>query len=275
MQLTTTVLSIFLCQTCNVIVQGASPFSQVQQPLAFQSFFQRPKGQSAPVNRGAIDLENQLLSALENQGAEDRLSNSDQISSLVTQLEESGQSIPRPAIAPEVYGRWRLMQTTNADTASPIQRKAVDTSKFPIYQDIVVDEDKLIVSQVVKFSDANELKVDALASTADYPLEELSDRTGTGKIMGLNILGVSLIGEEAKPDPNNPDSRINFVFDEGNFEFGEFKVPYPVPFRFPLFRDAVKGWIDITYLSNRVRISRGNKGTTFVLVKEAVETSTD
>mmetsp|Transcript_15384 Transcript_15384/g.21438 ORF Transcript_15384/g.21438 Transcript_15384/m.21438 type:complete len:271 (+) Transcript_15384:124-936(+) len=269
MKLTTVVLSIFLCQTCNV--QGASTFSQSQQTVAFQSFFQRPKGQSAPVNRGAIDLENKLLSALENQGADDRLSNSDQISSLVTQLEQSGQSIPRPAIAPEVYGRWRLMQTTNADTASPIQRKAVDTSKFPIYQDIVVDEEKLIVSQVVKFSDANELKVDALASTADYPLEELSERTGTGKIIGLNILGVSLIGEEAKPDPNKPDSRINFVFDEGNFEFGEFKVPYPVPFRLPLFRDAVKGWIDITYLSNRIRISRGNKGTTFVLVKEEAE----
>jgi hypothetical protein len=30
----------------------------------------------------------------------------------------------------------------------------------------------------------------------------------------------------------------------------------------------VKGWIDVTYLSERVRISRGNKGTTFILKKE-------
>jgi hypothetical protein len=41
-----------------------------------------------------------------------------------------------------------------------------------------------------------------------------------------------------------------------------------VPFRSPLFRDWVKGWIDITFLSDRLRISRGNKGTTFVLAKE-------
>mmetsp|Transcript_23423 Transcript_23423/g.32837 ORF Transcript_23423/g.32837 Transcript_23423/m.32837 type:complete len:270 (-) Transcript_23423:30-839(-) len=264
----TSILTIVLLQTCGVVVQASK-----SPPLAFQSFFQRPKSQKSTQTTGAIDLENQLLEALDNQ---DRLSNSDQIASLVTQLEECGQGLPQPAIAPEVYGRWRLMQTTNADTASPIQRKAVDTSKFPIYQDITVNEEtqNLIVSQVVKFSDTNELKVDALASTSSYPLEELSEREGTGKIMGLNILGVSLVGEEAKPDPTRPDSRINFVFDEGNFDFGGLKVPYPVPFRLPLFRDAVKGWIDITYLSNRIRISRGNKGTTFVLVKEDEQATT-
>jgi len=166
------------------------------------------------------------------------------------------------------------MHTTNADTSSPIQRKAVEATKFQIYQDIelvpspVDGKDRLVVSQVVKFGPKNELKVDALASTSANPLEELTERQSTGKILGINVLGVSLVGEDAQPDPNNPDSRIDFVFDEGNFDFDGFKVPYPVPFRLPLFRDWVKGWIDITYLSERVRISRGNKGTTFVLVKE-------
>ena len=217
---------------------------------------------------GALDLEDKLLVAISQQG---RLSNSNEISFLVAQLESSGKGLKSPAISPQVYGRWRLVHTSNADTASPIQRKAVDTSKFPIYQDVVLnDAGQLVISQVVKFSDKAELKVDALASTSAYPLPELTERQGTGKILGLNILGVSLVGEEAKEDPSRPDSRIDFVFDEGNFTFGEnIKIPYPVPFRSPLFRDAVKGWIDITYLSQRVRISRGNKGTTFVLVKNA------
>lgn len=215
---------------------------------------------------GAKELENQLLTAIAEQ---DRLSTSDEIDAIVTQLEASSQSLKRPAVAPQVYGRWRLMHTTNAATASPIQRKAVDASKYAIYQDIVLNDDnQLVVSQVVKFSDTAELTVDALASTSAYPLEELTERKSTGKVMGLNVLGVSLVGEEADPDPNRPDSRVDFVFDEGNFEFGDLKVPYPVPFRLPLFRDWIKGWIDITYLSDRVRISRGNKGTTFVLVKE-------
>ena len=217
----------------------------------------------------ALELENKLLSLIEANG-DKRLDNSVEIASLVTQLENT-PSISRPAIAPEIYGRWRLLQTTNADTASPIQRKAVDTTKFDIFQDIVFAEDddsKLLVRQIVKFSEKNELCVDALASTPAYPLPELTDREGTGKILGLNILGVSLVGEEAAEDESRPDSRISFVFDEGKFDFGGFKVPYPVPFRNPLFRDAVKGWIDVTYLSERVRISRGNKGTTFILKKE-------
>lgn len=217
-------------------------------------------------NGGAKALEDQLLAAIDNQGS--RLANSDEIAALVTAL-ESKPSIDEPAISESVYGRWRLMYTTNADTSSPIQRKAVDTQKFPIYQDIIVnDKDQLLVNQVVQFNDSAELTVTALASTAAYPLAELTERQGTGKILGLNILGVSAIGEEAKPDPNRPNSRINFVFDEGNFDFGSFQVPYPVPFRLPLLRDAVKGWIDITYMSDRLRISRGNKGTTFVLVKQ-------
>jgi hypothetical protein len=173
-------------------------------------------------------------------------------------------------VAPELYGRWRLLYSTDAGTSSPIQRKAVDSQAFPIYQDIVVNDDgRLVVKQVVKFSDSIELSVDALASTAAYPLPELEARRSTGKVLGLNVLGVSLVGEEAEPDPDRPNSRVDFVFDEGKFDFGgKFSLPYPVPFRSPLFRDWVKGWIDITFLSDRLRISRGNKGTTFVLAKE-------
>ena len=130
------------------------------------------------------------------------------------------------------------------------------------------DPETLTVRQIVKFGGANELRVDALASTAAYPLPELADRERTGKILGLNVLGVSLVGDEAAKDPETPDSRVRFVFDEGKFDFGGFEIPYPAPFRSPLFRDAVKGWIDITYLSDRVRILRGNKGTTFILKKE-------
>lgn len=243
--------------------------------LAFQSLLPNlsfPKPRPA-TSSGAVELEDRLLAAIEANGADRRLDNSAEISSLVSQLEASGESIRRPAVAPQVYGRWRLLQTTNADTASPIQRKAVDATRFDIFQDIVLagggeDGRRLVVRQIVKFSDANELRVDALASTSAYPLSELTDREGTGRILGLNVLGVSLVGDEAAEDPERPDSRVRFVFDEGRFDFGGLTIPYPVPFRNPLFRDAVKGWIDITYLSDRIRISRGNKGTTFILKKE-------
>ncbi|XP_073112812.1 probable plastid-lipid-associated protein 12, chloroplastic isoform X3 [Elaeis guineensis] len=64
--------------------------------------------------------------------------------------------------------------------------------------------------------------------------------------------------------------RILFQFDRAafSFKFLPFKVPYPVPFR--LLGDEAKGWLDTTYLSHNgnIRISRGSKGTTFVLQKE-------
>ena len=254
-----------------LILCGGKVFS-----LAFESPFKLPNffpqlGGNGATNR-IQQVEDDLLGAIAN--TEKRLDNSQVISDLVQQLEGSGDGISEAAIAPQVLGKWRLLHTSNAETASPIQRKAVDASKYNIYQDIVLrDEDgidRLIVKQIVKFGDNFNLSVDALASTAKYPLEELTEREGTGEILGLNVLGVSKIGDEAKEDDGRPNSRISFVFDEGKFIFGDgkFTLPYPVPFRNPLFRDAVKGWIDVTYLSERVRISRGNKGTTFVLVKE-------
>jgi len=216
----------------SLLPKFSSPFQAVSTAKSF--------------SKSARELEDKLLEAIKN--VDGRLANSEEINSLVLALENERKAcIPQPAIAKEVYGRWRLLYTTNAETASPIQRKAVDTSKFPIYQDIIFNEDnQLVVSQVVKFSDSAELRVDALASTSAYPLPELTERKSTGKVLGLNILGVSLVGEEAQEDPTRPDSRIDFVFDEGKFDFGSLTIPYPVPFRSPLFRDWVKGWIDVS-----------------------------
>ena len=50
-------------------------------------------------------------------------------------------------------------------------------------------------------------------------------------------------------------------------QLGPVRLPYPVPFR--LLGDEAKGWLDTTYLSNQLRISRGNKGTTFILRRSA------
>ena len=66
----------------------------------------------------------------------------------------------------------------------PIQCKAVDASK---YNSNGSDGDgdginRLVVSQVVKFGDGAQLAVDALVSTAEYPLEELTARKGTGNL---------------------------------------------------------------------------------------------
>lgn len=133
-----------------------------------------------------------------------------------------------------IEGRWQLMFTTRPGTASPIQRTFVGVDFFSVFQEVYLRTNDPRVSNIVKFSNAiGELKVEAAATIEN------------GK-------------------------RILFQFDRAAFSFNflPFKVPYPVPFR--LLGDEAKGWLDTTYLSpsGNLRISRGNKGTTFVLQKK-------
>ncbi|XP_057736668.1 probable plastid-lipid-associated protein 12, chloroplastic isoform X1 [Arachis stenosperma] len=133
-----------------------------------------------------------------------------------------------------IEGRWQLIFTTRPGTASPIQRTFVGVDFFSVFQEVYLQTNDPRVCNIVSFSDAiGELKVEAAASIQD------------GK-------------------------RILFRFDRAafSFRFLPFKVPYPVPFR--LLGDEAKGWLDTTYLSHsgNLRISRGNKGTTFVLQKQ-------
>ncbi|KAK9274181.1 hypothetical protein L1049_018995 [Liquidambar formosana] len=150
------------------------------------------------------------------------------------QVLEGLEGIPDPTNSSLIEGRWQLMFTTRPGTASPIQRTFVGVDFFSVFQEVYLRTNDPRVSNIVRFSDAiGELKVEAAASIKD------------GK-------------------------RILFQFDRAafSFRFLPFKVPYPVPFR--LLGDEAKGWLDTTYLSQsgNLRISRGNKGTTFVLQKK-------
>lgn len=47
------------------------------------------------------------------------------------------------------------------------------------------------------------------------------------------------------------------------------RVPYPVPFRW--LGDKARGWLDVSYLDEGLRIARGNRGSVFVLVRKKVD----
>jgi hypothetical protein len=47
---------------------------------------------------------------------------------------EAAKGIPRPARAPQVNGKWRLLYTSSDGTASPIQRGFVGSSAVTVYQ---------------------------------------------------------------------------------------------------------------------------------------------
>uniref|UniRef100_A0A5B7BJD2 Plastid lipid-associated protein/fibrillin conserved domain-containing protein n=1 Tax=Davidia involucrata TaxID=16924 RepID=A0A5B7BJD2_DAVIN len=182
------------------------------------------------------ERENSLIGALIGIQGRGRSASPQQLQDVerAVQVLEGLEGVPDPTSSSLIEGRWQLMFTTRPGTASPIQRTFVGVDFFSVFQEVYLRTDDPRVSNIVRFSDAiGELKVEAAASVKD------------GK-------------------------RILFRFDRAafSFKFLPFKVPYPVPFR--LLGDEAKGWLDTTYLSRsgNLRISRGNKGTTFVLQKK-------
>ncbi|KAK9846661.1 hypothetical protein WJX81_008660 [Elliptochloris bilobata] len=186
-----------------------------------------------------------------------------QLQQAVAELEADG-GVPAPTRSGLLEGRWRLLYTTRPGSASPIQRTFVGTDAFAVYQEILLDAEGdggARVNNIVQFGGAGVLKVEAEAITDTRPREGFAPRKGQG---------FPLLGKSATYPPAAKDMRVDFQFDTAAFDLTAlpFKIPYPVPFK--LLGDETKGWLDITYLSpdGRFRLSRGNKGTLFVLVRD-------
>ncbi|PSR86871.1 Plastid-lipid-associated protein [Actinidia chinensis var. chinensis] len=207
----------------------------ILQPLSCSLVDER-KQKELEDNFSFNEKENSLVNALIGIQGRGRSASPQQLQEVerAVQVLEGLEGVPDPTSSNLIEGRWQLMFTTRPGTASPIQRTFVGVDFFSVFQEVYLQTNDPRVSNIVRFSDAiGELKVEASALIKD------------GK-------------------------RILFQFDRAafSFKFLPFKVPYPVPFR--LLGDEAKGWLDTTYLScsGNLRISRGNKGTTFVLQKK-------
>ncbi|CAL8460873.1 g404 [Coccomyxa elongata] len=210
----------------------------------------------------AVDTILKCLSGVQGRGKSGvDLSQLEALNAAVDELERDG-GIQAPTSSPLLEGRWKLLYTSRPGTASPIQQTFVGVQAFSVYQEIVVGDSGVRVNNIVSFGDKiGQLKVEAEANTDSRPLLGFTPRKGKG---------LPIFGKSKTDPPAKKDMRIDFQFDRAAFDFRflPFKVPYPVPFK--LLGDETKGWIDITYLSPNgdFRLSRGNKGTLFILTRD-------
>ena len=231
---------------------------------------QQPAAVKLDANTAAAEA--RLLSILEQSeaisGGNTGLTLDDQaaVENAIQVLEASKSGIKDPVTSPLIDGVWRLLYTTTPATNSPIQKKVTSLKGVAVYQvvNLLSTGGSFLpgslpdISNTVCVGDAARLRVTAIASTTQRPLVE--PRQGDGTFFGL-----APFGKSSSAAPRSPLERIDFAFQEARLEIKGQKltVPYPVPFK--LLGDEAKGWIDNTYVSNTLRVARGNKGTTFVL----------
>jgi len=182
-------------------------------------------------------LEQQLLSLLninvqKTRGANINDNESNDIEKIILELERNSP-IKNSNKSPLLDGVYKLLYTSSPGTNSPIQRTITSSDSVSVYQVVNINNlsdsflpNEPCVSNVVCFGDKARLRVSALASTIENP--KVIPRKGDGKILGLNIFGIS------KSDPPlNPSDRIDFAFQEAKVEFvnSDKFLPYPVPFK--------------------------------------------
>lgn len=265
-----------------VSTTAAASRQEQEEKRGLQLLLQQQKAEDAAAVSGIIELVSSPSSGprgskgLSPEAARD-------FDAAVSALETSPRGVRDPASSPLLAGRWKLLFTTRPGTSSPIQRAFTGVEAFSVHQEVTAavvsprTGETLVpgsVTNVVTLGNAGTLRVVAATSTAAAPSPGFTPRRGPGAPF-LKFLGTSSVAP-----PRSPGERLDFAFRKAAFYFTSgvtkgLSIPYPVPFEtISKFKgdlgDEVKGFLDTTYLSpdGNFRLSRGNKGTLFVLQRE-------
>ena len=208
-------------------------------------------------------LESSLLQKI-NIGAPDA-----QIAELVRELEAANENA-EPALSPLIEGAWRLVHTSKSDfdPRNPLGRRADGSS--PGLEGFFA---KITGGDGDAANRPSSSPIQRAVTSAFTVSQSIRSLGGGGRVEQIvtTPAGELNLNAAARVDRAAP-RRVSFAFDEGYFEFkqaGLPRLPYPVPFR--LLGKEAEGWLDTSYLSEAMRISTGNKGTVFVLVRATDE----
>ncbi|MGF1540093.1 MAG: PAP/fibrillin family protein [Pleurocapsa sp.] len=164
----------------------------------------------------------------------------------IQQLEDHNPT-SHPIQAKELLeGDWRLLYTTS--------KGILGLDRFPLFK----------LGQIYQCIRTAEAKVYNIAEIIGLPfLEGLVSVVATFEPVSERRVNViferSIIGLQRFFSYNSPSKFIQQI--ESGKKF--------LPLDFSIERQEQKGWLDITYLDQDMRIGRGNEGNVFVLTKES------
>jgi hypothetical protein len=165
--------------------------------------------------------------------------------SAIQQLEDTNPT-PKPLESRDLLnGDWRLLYTTS--------KGILGLDRFPLFK----------LGQIYQCIRVSEAKVYNIAEIIGLPmLEGLVSVAATFEPVSERRVNViferSIIGLQRLFGYNSPRKFIQQI--ESGKKF--------LPLDFKIDRGEQKGWLDITYLDQDMRIGRGNEGNIFVLTKE-------
>ena len=166
------------------------------------------------------------------------------ILALIAQLEDRNPT-PRPTEAADLLdGNWRLLYTTSTEL--------LGIDKVPLFK----------LGQIYQCVRAKEAKIYNIAEVAGIPyLEGIISVTATFTPVSERRVNVrfdrAISGLQRLIDYQYPDQYIKMIETGKKFLAIDFSIQ----------NREQKGWLDITYLDDDLRIGRGNIGSVFVLTK--------
>mmetsp|Transcript_5962 Transcript_5962/g.12483 ORF Transcript_5962/g.12483 Transcript_5962/m.12483 type:complete len:249 (+) Transcript_5962:49-795(+) len=173
---------------------------------------------------------------------------------------------PTPAPSAPLIGNWELLYTTKSDfdIANPLGKRSDGTA--PGLEQIFTALGGDRATGAGASSSPIQRLVTGLESVRIYQNVELESR-GRGRVDQLvkGPDGSTILRLSASAAYDENMDRINFMFDLAYFVVLGVRIPYPVPFK--LLGDEAGGYLDTKFVSEKIRVSKGNKGTTFILRK--------
>lgn len=238
--------------------------------VAFQSTHSNARWRS-PDNLAAVadilsteEIEDNVLSIL----GDGKISLSSAEESRLNQSLAAAQPRPTPAPFEPLVGNWELLYTTksNFDIANPLGKRSDGSA--PGLEQIFSTLNGDRATDAGSSSSPIQRLVTGLESVKIYQNIDLDSGTGRGRVDQLvkGPDGATVLRLSASATYESERDRINFMFDLAYFVVFGVRVPYPVPFK--LLGDEASGYLDTKFVSKKIRVSKGNKGTSFILKKE-------
>ena len=163
-------------------------------------------------------------------------------------------------------GRWKLLCTYKEDVdvveffdVKSWQRYLFEKGPSPV-QSLVLGNTSTVENVYQVLEDPKEAPNAKWQNVAKFTFEFNGERKDVELIIEADIEGV------------RDEQSFFYRFSNGYFDVnrGEYKLPYPVPFDFieMLRPGQTKGWFQTTYLDEELRVSVGQKGSKFILMRE-------